>query len=208
MAIADDSSSTDPSLLRMLSGPLAHTVWEKFFQRYQPHILNACYQSGLTHHDAQEIASRVLAKLLRVFPNFRYDPAFSFRGWLKTVIRNETADYWRELQRRPGAVGQGGDNDCLAELPDPLQQLAVELDGKLSDDLERAGRIVERVRRRVDETTWLSYWLTAIEGAAAQAAADKLKISVASVYVNKGRVKRMLAEEGAQNLADDMEPGA
>ncbi len=46
----------------------------------------------------------------------------------------------------------------------------------------------EQVRARVSESTWLAFWWTAVDGLSGKEVADKLKMSVAGVFVAKSRV--------------------
>ena len=195
MATGNDSS-TDPSMLRILSGPRSEVMWRKFFDRYSPLIHEACRQAGLQPADADEIHSRVFLKLSQALPKFEYDPAQRFRGWLSRIVMHEIIDYWTELKRRPGAAGRGGDGEHLASIPDSLRMLPDEIDAGLADDFERADQIITRVKNRVKESTWQSWWQTACDGLPAEEVARILGISQASVYVNRQRVQTLLKEEG------------
>ena len=61
----------------------------------------------------------------------------------------------------------------------------------------------EQVRARVSESTWLAFWLTAVDGLSGKEAADKLKMSVAGVFVAKSRVMIKLKEQIAAATNDD-----
>jgi RNA polymerase sigma-70 factor (ECF subfamily) len=162
--------------------------------------LQRCRAAGLNPEEADEVVARVQLRLVPALRDFRYDPARSFRGWLATVVRSAVCNYWRERERHPGARGSGDDavQEQLENLavPDPIVQLADELDETLQHDLRLAQRIIARVRERVEPATWQAYWLTAIEGRSGKEVAREVGLEVAKVYVYKGRVSRMLQEEG------------
>jgi len=123
--------------------------------------------------------------------SFTYDPAKSFRGWLKTLTHHAWFD-WLESQRRGGAGS--GDAEVLRRLEtveardDLVQQLAKAFDAEL---LEEA---LARVRLRVAPHTWEAFHLLALEGWSGAQAAEKLHMKVANVFVAKSNVQKMLQE--------------
>src|SRR5262249_15809742 len=63
--------------------------WRTFVARYGPKISGWCRQWRLQQADVENVTQDVLCKLVRVLPNFVYDPGKgTFRGWLKTVTDN------------------------------------------------------------------------------------------------------------------------
>jgi len=62
-------------------------------------------------------------------------------------------------------------------------------------DLERLERAMARVRERVEPATWDAFRLTAIEGVPAAEVARRLGKKVATVYVARSNVQKMLQEE-------------
>src|SRR4051812_20777710 len=98
--------ATSPTLLRALRGPdNDEAAWHTFLARYQPLIEAWCRRDGLSAADADEVGSRVLAKLVKALRGFHYDPAHRFRSWLQTVVHNEVRTYRRDRARHPGDRG-------------------------------------------------------------------------------------------------------
>jgi RNA polymerase sigma-70 factor (ECF subfamily) len=198
-----DGVLTSPTLLRELRDPgQRERAWRTFLERYRPLIRGWCYRAGLGRDDAEEVSAAVLAKLVTVMSTFVYDPSRRFRCWLRTVVENEVRALWRQRARRHGDRGSG-DPHIHSELekveaPGCMEDLVQALDETLERDLRQADQVIERVRKRVAEHTWRAYWLTAIEGEPAGEVARKLGMNVASVYVAKKRVGRMLREEGVR----------
>ena len=113
--------------------------------------------------DAQDVTQAVLAKLAIQMRRFAYNPAQSFRGWLRTLVKNACRDYMADRRRSIGAVARGETDQ--AELiqtalarEDLARRLEEEFDLELLEEAER------RVRQRVAPHTWEAYRLTAIEG--------------------------------------------
>src|SRR5262245_56982029 len=112
---APPDARTSPTLLgRLRLAPMDQAAWDAFVHRYGRKIYSWCREWRLQEADAQDVTQAVLLKLADKMRNFTYDPAGSFRGWLKTVTRHTWSDL-REAQQRHG-VGSGG-----SEVLDRLQ---------------------------------------------------------------------------------------
>jgi RNA polymerase sigma-70 factor (ECF subfamily) len=203
MATAE-SPSTSPSLFRLLALPGSEAAWVVFVTRYTPLIAECCRAARLQPADADEVRSRVLSKLVAVLGSreFEYDPARRFRGYLATTVRNTIRGYWRELSRRPGAVGPA---DPAAEgqlhtvpVPDPLDALGAALDDRVRSDFFALHRLIDQVRGRVEPGTWRAFWETVVEGRSVDEVAAALGKSAAAVYMAKSRVLRLLREDGGR----------
>jgi RNA polymerase sigma-70 factor (ECF subfamily) len=191
---------TSATLLARLRDPAADAqAWTEFVRRYGPLVYRWCMRWRVQEADAQDVTQEVLARLVVRLRDFEYDPARSFRAYLKTVA----GFVWRDLRerRRKGGVG-GGDTahqellGAVAARDDLARRLDEEFARKL---LERA---TERVRARVEPRTWEAFRLTAVEGLPGAAAAARLGLGVCSVFQARSRVQRMLRQEMA-----DLEAG-
>jgi RNA polymerase sigma-70 factor (ECF subfamily) len=123
---------------------------------------------------------------------FRYDPARSFRAWLKTVARGAWCD-WLETQKRPG---QGsGDSQMLEVLTrvEARDDLVRQLEAEYDRELFEAAAV--RVRLRVEPHTWEAFRLQALEGLSGAEAAARLGMKVGAAFVAKSKVQKMLQEE-------------
>jgi DNA-directed RNA polymerase specialized sigma24 family protein len=123
---------------------------------------------------------------------FTYDPARSFRAYLKTLARYAWCDFVAQ-RRQPGA-GRGGSAVLRAlaavEAGDDLVQ---RLNDQFDQELLEEARA--RVQQRVQPHTWEAFRLTALEGLAGAEAAAQLGLTVAVVFKAKSKVQRMLREE-------------
>jgi RNA polymerase sigma-70 factor (ECF subfamily) len=198
---SSDELATSLGLLRDLCEPSERErAWCIFLERYRPLIDGWCYRAGLKHDDIEEISSAILAKLATTMLTFVYDPNRRFRAWLRIVVMNEVRTLWRQRRIRPWNQGSGNPDlqDQLEEVesPDCIDELEKELDETLGRELQKAHRVAARVRERVKEHTWQAYWQTVIENEKAETVADKLGMTLASVYQAKTRVSKLLREEG------------
>jgi RNA polymerase sigma-70 factor (ECF subfamily) len=186
-------SVTPVSLLsRLCRDPNNPGAWEEFVQHYGPKVLLWCRHWGLQQADAEDVAQDVLLKVARKMQTFRYDPARSFRAWLKTLAHGAWCDW---LERRSRQAQGSGDSRVLellqttAARDDLVCKLEEGYDAEL---LEAAG---VRVRLRVGPRSWEAFRLLAFEGKSGAEVAAQLGMTVGAVFMAKSRVQKMLREE-------------
>jgi RNA polymerase sigma-70 factor (ECF subfamily) len=197
---------TSVSLLgRLRQESLDQEAWGEFVRRYGRQIYNWCRQRHLQEADAQDVTQTVLVRLAQKMRTFRYDPAQSFRAYLKTLTHYAWCDFL-ESRKRHGAGS--GDSQILELLQtveardDLVQHLNREFDQELLDEA------MERVRRRVEARTWDVFRLMALEGRPGADVAQQLGMRLAAVYVVKGRVQKMIQEEVSNLERPNGEGGA
>lgn len=184
---------TSPTLLgRLRQAPTDQAAWKEFVQRYGRHILQWCRQWGLQEADAQDVAQTVLLKLAEKMRDFDYDPAGSFRGWLRAVTHNA----WLKLAAGRQRAGAGSGDTQVEEL---LQAVAArdDLVGRLEAEFDRElfEEATLRVRLRVEPRTWDAFRMMALEGRSGAEVAAQLGMKVATVFVAKSKVQKMLREQ-------------
>lgn len=173
---------------RLRDGPSDSIAWWEFVARYGPIVERWCRQWGLQPADAQDVAQNVLVKLIGKLREYEHRGPGSFRRWLKTISRGVYVDLIRQVDR-PKVTAEAVALEAL-EAPDDLaQRLEEEFDREL---LEQA---VLRVRERVQPHTWEAFRLTALEGLTGESTGTRLGMRVATVYVARGKVLRMIQEE-------------
>jgi RNA polymerase sigma-70 factor (ECF subfamily) len=190
--VSHDDSNTRLSLLERLQQD--HTdelAWEEFVERYGRKIYRWCRQWGVQEADAQDLTQEVLLALSGQMSRFVYNPAGSFRAWLKTVAYRAWCRFLESRQRH-GFVG-GPDAQAVLESTaardDLLRQLEEESDRAL---LELA---MARVRRRVQPQTWEAFRLLALEGLSGAEVASRLDMKLGSAFMAKSNVQKLLKDE-------------
>jgi RNA polymerase sigma-70 factor (ECF subfamily) len=186
-------SQTSPTLLaRLRQDPTDEASWRRFVEQYGPKIYGWCRKWKLQDADAQDVTQAVLARLAAKMRSFAYDPARSFRGWLRTLASHARSDF---LARRHRAGLVCGDDSAVAvlETAEARQDLVRRLEEAFDREVLEAA--MARVRVRIQARTWEAFRLTALEGLSGAAAAEQLQMPVAAVYVAKREVKQRLAEE-------------
>lgn len=191
--LANDDLATSPTLLgRLRNGP-SEEAWAAFVDKYAPTVFSWAWQVGLQDSDAADVTQEVLLKLLEQMKSFEYQPSKgSFRAWLKTVTVNAARDVGRKIARRPGGdAGLSG-----VQTPDAWDDLGRRMDAEYQQELIDQASLL--IQKRVAESTWTAYYMTAIEGLPAADAASQLGMQVSEVYVSKSRVIKRLREAVAE----------
>ena len=192
MRAAPDLQTSATLLGKLRNQPTDQEAWSEFVDRYGATIYGWCRRWNLQDADARDVTQAVLATLCVKMRTFSYDPALSFRGWLRTLTHHTWSDL--AARRRPfltgSANGEGADWLQSVEARNDLMEVLNE-----QFDHEVLDEAIVRVRLRVEPHTWEAFRLTAFEGLAGTAVADQLGIKVATVFKAKSKVQRMLRAE-------------
>jgi RNA polymerase sigma-70 factor (ECF subfamily) len=178
-------------LARLRQDPTDQAAWDAFVERYGRHIYRWCRRWMLLDADAEDVTQDILAKLARKLRDFHYDPARSFRGWLKTVAHHAWRDFV-DSRRGWAAAGAGQVRELMRTL-EAREDLVQKLEAAFDHELLDAAKL--RVRLRVAPHTWEAFRLVALEGMPAAEVATTFHMQVAMVYVAKSKVQKMLQEE-------------
>ncbi len=188
MASLTDSQTSLTLMETLRRSPLDADAWDRFVRRYRPKIYGWCRAWGLQEADAEDVAQEVISKLTQKMADFRYDRSRSFRAWLKTITQHALSDL---VASRARAVGSRSmpilDNiEARADLERRIEEI---LNGELLD------LAITKVRKRVASATWDAFRLTTFDGRSGAEASKELGMPIASVFVAKHRVQKLLKEE-------------
>jgi RNA polymerase sigma factor (sigma-70 family) len=182
-------SLTSLTLLETLrQAPKDAGAWERFVWRYRPMIYGWCREWGLQGADAEDVTQDVLAKLTEKLSQFHYDPSRCFRAWLKTITQHAWSDAIAGRYR-------GSDSRIIQRLESLEARADLRKRFEETFDRELMEMAIARVQRRVTPPTWEAFRLTALEGLSGAEASQQLTASVASIFVSKHRVQKLLKEE-------------
>ena len=186
---------TQPTLLVRIRDARDQEAWGRFVDLYAPLVYGFLSQRGLQDADAADLTQDVMRQVALAAHSLEYDPKRgSFRGWLFTVVQNRLTDHWRREGRRERGAGDTDAQHQLNELPQPG---GLDASDQWDADYERqlfhfAANIV---KQDFTETTWRAFWMTAVDGASGRDVAEQLGLTVAAVYLAKGRVMTRLKEQ-------------
>jgi RNA polymerase sigma-70 factor (ECF subfamily) len=187
------SSLTSPTLLgRLRKDPTDQAAWSEFVDRYGPKIYAWCRRWRLQEADAEDVTQTVLLKLADKMRNFAYDPKRSFRGWLMTLTHHA----WSDFLKSRGKAGAGSGDSKVRERLESLQARD-DLVTRLKEEFDR--EILEeatfRVRLKIVPQKWEVFRLMAHEEKPGAEVAKILGMKVATVFVVRSKVQKMLQEE-------------
>ena len=175
-----------PSLLEKIRDPAAGLAWERFVSLYTPYLFSLVRRAGVDREEASDVVQDVFMLLTRKLPDFEYKPQLSFRGWLRTIVRNRL----HEIGRRRSIPQPFSANEL--DLEDSAEVESFEEQEYRSHLITRA---LEIMQRDFASTTWKACWEHVVSGRTALDVGAELGISEGAVYVAKCRVLRRLREE-------------
>jgi len=203
-----DPIPTRHSLLNRLKDWGDQTSWQDFFDTYWQLIYNVAIKAGLSDAEAQEVVQETVIAVARKIGEFKADRAHgSFSAWLMQLTRWRIADQWRKRAK----VGQASCLSGAGETPAPLSDdtgstgeieripdpAGVALDAVWQEEWEKhlLAAALERVKRQVSPRQFQMFDLHVRQELSVQATARTLQASVASVYMAKHRVARLVKKE-------------
>jgi RNA polymerase sigma-70 factor (ECF subfamily) len=187
-----DTPTTQASLLVRLGDAADAPAWGQFVELYAPPVYACARRHGLQDADAADVTQDVLRAVHGAFRRGAYDADRGrFRPWLFTVVRNKLRDFLTAQSRRAGLRQHPA--GILADVPalggDPVAEFDLECERRLF------AWAAEQVRGQFRPSTWQAFWRTAVDGASGKTVAAELGLTVAAVYLAKGRVMAALREQ-------------
>lgn len=165
-------------------------AWSRFFELYYPAMLKFA-ELYCEAANAEDVVQRVLVKLVAVMREKRYErrSGTSFRGYLKTLIRNEFLDFYRAEVSRGMLLHDAIEEKELALRNDPGE----ELDAKWKVAVREAATEHVLARTVLNDAMRNAYRLYVLEGVAPKEVAARLGVSVKYVHLAKSRINERIA---------------
>ncbi len=195
---------TRHSLLERLKDWEDQSSWQAFFDTYWRLLYSVALEAGLTDSEAQEVVQETVIAVARKISSFKTDSnRGSFSAWLMRLTRWRIADQFRKRQAaaRTGLArdiltlpaDETGSSDLLNRVPDPGGD---QLQAIWSREWEKnlMSTALERVKKRVRPRQYQVFDMHVLQDLPARDTARTLQVSVASVYMVKSRVSRLLKE--------------
>lgn len=194
---------TQPTLLVRIRDAQDQEAWERFVDLYAPLVYGFLRKRGLQDADAADLTQDVLRVVAVAAQRLEYDARLgSFRGWLFTIVQNRLTDHWRKEGIREHGAGDSQAHEQLHALPQPGLDSTAEWDADYHRQLFQYAAGV--VRQDFSEVTWQAFWQTAVEGQPGKTVAEKLGLTVAAVYLAKGRVMTRLKDQVRQLIGEEL----
>ncbi len=188
-----DLPNTQPSLLVRLRDPRDREAWERFVDLYAPLVYGFVRKRGLQDADAADLTQDVLRQVSVAAGKLEYDASRgSFRAWLFTVVRNRITDFWRQDGRH---VHGTGDSSNWRMLQDEVAAASDSAEWDAAWRRQLFQTAAQQVRADFTDSTWQAFWLTAVDDRPGKEVAEQLNLSIAAVYLAKGRVMNRIKEQ-------------
>jgi|EndMetStandDraft_8_1072994.scaffolds.fasta_scaffold668272_1 RNA polymerase sigma-70 factor (ECF subfamily) len=183
---------TRASLILRLPDAADARAWDDFVVIYAPLVYRLARRHGLQPADSDDLVQEVLAAVARSVDLWlaKRDRG-PFRAWLLRIAKNHAMNALTRHKHRPVGTGDSGMNQRLAQHP---QNGDVESEFDIEYRRELFRWAAEQVREEVAERTWQAFWLSSIEQQSIAMVAERLSMSVGSIYIARSRVMARLRE--------------
>ena len=195
----DDLLPTRGSLLSRLKDMDDGESWRDFFQQYWRLVYQVARQSGLSHHESEEVVQETVITVSKHIPSFRYDPEVcSFKTWLMNLTRWRIVDQFRKRGNAADVQSvvkeKGTSTDLLSRIADPL---SLNIDGVWDHEWKQHlfTTAKQRVKAKVSPEQYQIFHLYTAQEWPVRKIVNELGVSTASVYLAKHRVSALIREE-------------
>ncbi len=189
----NSTPETRASLLIRVRNPADQAAWQEFVEIYRPVILRLARQKGMQDADADDVAQQVLAAVAKAVQQREHDPRRAkFRTWLGRVAHNAILNALTRGRPDRGS----GDSALLAMLNGHESHTGPDSDLLRLEYRREVFRWAARqVRKEFHSATWDAFWMTAVEGRAAEVVAQQLAKNRGAIYAARSRVMRRIQEK-------------
>lgn len=183
---------TSQSLLERLRKSEDRAAWDRFVELYVPVLQHWADQLLTDQAEADDLVQEAFLILFEKLPQFEYRKGGSFRGWLKTVLRNVFLQRVRKSTRETAHLTQ-----LLhpTESDDPAELI---LQSELNSILYH--RALQIINHDFDEVTVQAALAMILEARPALEIANETGLTRAAVYAAKARVLSRLRQELGEML--------
>ena len=205
----DDLIPTRQSLLSRLKDWEDRESWQDFFDTYWRLIYNVAVKAGLSDTEAQEVVQETVIVVAKNISEFKADPARgSFSAWLMHTTRWRIADQFRKRVRQASFLTEAGKagetpalrsndtgmTDAIDRVPDPA---GVQLEAVWTEEWEKnlVTAALEQVKLQVSPRQYQMFDLHVLQNLPVRDTARTMQVSVASVYMARHRISRLLKKE-------------
>ncbi len=182
-------NSTSESLLLRLRSPDDHQAWSKFVRLYTPLLFYWARRTGLQSQDAADLAQDVLTLVFQKLPAFEYDPAKSFRAWLRTVTMNKFREWCRKKSIGAIDVTQSAWGNIAS------QSSQAQSTWDLNYQQALVARAMDLLEPEFQPATWAALKQYAVSGVSAKEVAAESGLSVWTIYAAKSQLMVRIREE-------------
>jgi RNA polymerase sigma-70 factor, ECF subfamily len=163
-------------------------------------VYHWCRRAGLSPEDSEDVSQQIFLSVSRGLPGFkRVEPSDSFRGWLRIITRSRIMDFFRDNNRREVSVGG-------TSFLERVNSIVEQDDEPINEERMETNILVERamslLQSEFSANDCKAFHMLVIDAIAPREVAEKLGLSVNSVYIAKSRILKRMRDE-FDDLIDD-----
>ena len=190
-------ASTDFSLLgKLVKGDSTSTLWPVFVDKYGAILYRWSLKWGSGTQDAEDLVQEILIRVFQKLDHYQVQEGARFRGWLKTVAYH----CWLDVRQK---YLQAHELDAPWSLPPNLQDRLVSClaCSDLIDQFDEMANqeilalAMERVKKRVQDSTWTCFELFYLEHQSGAEVGARLGIDPPTVFATISRVRKAIRDE-------------
>jgi RNA polymerase sigma factor (sigma-70 family) len=200
---------TRASLLNRLKNLDDKESWQDFFDTYSNLIYQVAFKSGLTDTEAKEVLQETMIRMAKKMPDFKYDSARSFKGFLLHETGFRIKDQFAKRHperlapgRRPGETTRTA---TIERIPDPAESVLEEVwNTEWKKNLfERAIKKVKGQIRdgKAKSRQFQLFDLYVIKQWPAQKVAETMGVKIGQVFLAKHRIAALI-KKAIKSLED------
>jgi RNA polymerase sigma-70 factor (ECF subfamily) len=198
--VTDEYLPTRKTLLSRLRDLGDQESWQQFFDTYWKLIYRAALKSGLSHEEAQDVLQETVLTVVKKMPEFKYDPARSFKAWLLETTRWRINDYVNRIRAKEVPLAhrasddEGGGTATEERLPDPMS-LEIEAFWESQWEQNLMDAAIDRVKTRASPKQFQMFELYVLKEWPIRKVMETLRVNMAQVHVAKHRVTALIKKE-------------
>jgi RNA polymerase sigma factor (sigma-70 family) len=185
-----DDWQTRPTLIDKIKDKANEKNWEEFTHFYEPYVKGFLFRLGLKNHQVDDFSQMTFLKLWESIDRFKaMGTQGTFRAWLKTIIRNETINYFK----RESMIAQKLKDYALIN---PKQDEKNEIDDIIEDewDIFISNKAWENISDSISQLE-KDIFLKSLKGDSTESIVKELNVKASSLYSYKKKVKDRLKHE-------------
>ena len=190
---------TSHSLLQRATDLKDEEAWEEIVLQYRHFILCVLNQLGVSRDDLEDLSQQILIALTQSLP--RYDRTRAkFRVWLSTIVSHKANSYFRKLYSMQRSLNRMTHEALVHdEITAPEIEKVIEKEWAAYISTQAMNRVRENFQGQA-----ITVFEMGLDGHSAAHIAEITKLTVATVYTLKKRVKKRLYLEIRQ-LSSELE---
>ena len=164
-------------------------AWDEFVGFYESFIKMVLKKAQVYSYDEDDLLQTILLKIWKSLPKYEHNKkGAKFRTWMSTIIRNTTNDYYRKNK------SEDNKKALLWKNRERFSKPCIEdaINSEWRNHVIRCS--MEKVMTKFDGVAIEVFRLSLLDKSAREIA-ENLKLSEATVYTLRCRVKRCLKQE-------------